>query len=37
MKNRTNDNLDWSEFMKVEMRAGTIISAKEFKKNHRIF
>ena len=31
MKNENNDTLTWSEFTKVEMRIGTIISAEEFK------
>ncbi len=31
MKNENNDTLTWSEFTKVEMRIGTIISAEVFK------
>lgn len=31
MKTTEDKNLEWSEFMRVEMRVGTIISAEEFK------
>lgn len=31
MKSPAENNLSWNEFMKVEMRIGTIISADEFK------
>jgi len=31
METLTQDKLTWDEFMKVEMRVGTVISAEEFK------
>ena len=31
MNNNENRNLEWQEFMKVEMRVGTIVSAEIFK------
>lgn len=31
MKTQTNENITWSDFMKVEMRIGTILAAEVFK------
>lgn len=31
MKTQTNENITWSDFMNVEMRVGTILSAERFK------